>query len=312
MFIKKSKYYAKLLFASGLILFCVGVLAAQKYTGSPVTKVRLMQVINSKQFSLPELLGIVKTKGVDFKVTSEVEAELLAIKTRPQIIDVVKSNYRAPAVMAANTEANTKSTTAARRSNANTNVSQAPARKTNAEKYEELYYQGLQLISQYQKATTPQQVVGIANQIIEIGYQGIELDKTRPEAYKIVGSGLIFNKQFEMAEEFGQKAINLGSSLAFPVYHLSGTPHPETLYVGKNYITVESNQKYFQYASNEIREVSPQGFYNIPNGSVAVLGIATTKDGRSDEWYFTPATSGTTQEAEMIIRLIKKNASGGR
>lgn len=311
MYIKNLKYYAKFLFVSGLILFCSGSLSAQKHAGTPVSKVRLMKVVTSKTSSVPDIIDIIKEQGIDFKVTAAVEEEFLALKTRPQIIEAMRNNYRAPAAVAATT-ARTKSAPV-NRGNGNKNVSQTSAQKTNDEKYEELYYKGLQLISQYQKAKSPQQVVGIANQIIEIGNQGIQLDKTRPEAYKIVGSGLIFNKQFEMAEKFGQEAINLGSSLAFPVYHLSGTPHPETLYVGKNYITVESNQKYFQYSSSEILEVSPQGFYNIPDGgSVAVLGIATMKDGQSDAWYFIPATSGTTQEAAMIIRLIKKNAYGGR
>lgn len=314
MLVKKVKVYANFLFAGSLILLGSSLLLAQKHTGSPVTKVRLMKVITSKAYSLPEIVSTVEDHGVDFKVTSAVEDEFLAIKTRPQVIEAMKNNYRAPAAAVAANTSTTKANNAANtKSGGNTNVSQTSSQSSKDNKYEELYYKGLQLMSQFRNATSPQQVNGIANQIIEIGYQGIELDKSRPEAYKVVGSGLMFNRQFEMAEKFGQQAINLGSSLGFSVFHMSGTPHPETLYVGKNYITIESNQKYFQYSSDEILEVSPQGFYNLPNGSsVAVLGIATLKDGRSDAWYFAPGVSGTTREAEMIIRLVKKNASAGR
>lgn len=316
MLIKKMKFYINFLLAGSLILLCSVVFLAQKYTGSPVTKDRLMKVISSKAYSLPEIVTTIEGHGVDFKLTSAVEDEFLAIKTRPQIIEAMKNNYRAPATSATTaTSSTTKNNVAANtnRSMANTNVSQSSTSSSTDTKYEELYFQGLQLMSQLPKATSPQQVNQLANQIIEIGYQGIELDKSRPEAYKVVGSGLMLNGQYDMAEKFGQEAINRGSSLGFLMYHLSGTPHPETLYVGKGYITVESNQKYFQFMSNQILEVSPQGFYNLPNGgSAAVLGIATSKDGRNDAWYFAPGLTGSSQEAAMIMRLIKKNASGGR
>lgn len=312
MIIKNLKKYMNFFLMGGLILLCSVSISAQKYTGSPVTKVRIMRVISSKEFSLPNIIQVINEHGVDFKMTSAVEEEFLAIKTRPQIIEALKNNYRAPAVT---TTASTTKTTTNNRSNTgneNTGSSQVSTESSKDEKYEELYYQGLQLINQIRTATSQQQVVNIASKIVEIGNQAIELNESRPEAYKLVGSGLMFGGKYDMAVKYAQQAVDLGSSVAFPVWHLYGTTHQEVLYIGKNYITVESNQEYFQFSSEQIREASPQGYYNLPNGnSVAVFGVGTLKNGRTDAWYFSPS-SGTVQEAQMIVQLIKKNASQGR
>lgn len=279
----------------GLALFCPALLSAQNYVGSPMTKVRLLKVIASGQHAVPNIVQIIKEHGVDFKITAASEAELLAVKTRRQIIDAVKSNYRAPAAAVAATKNHTAKSTSV-------------ARTDTTEEYERLYYQGLQMMSQLRQTTSREQYSKLAQSMKNVALQAIKLDASRPEAYKTVGSFYLLTGNFSEAEKYGQEAINRGGSLAFPVYHLSGTPHPETLHIGRNFITVESNQKFFQYNSGEITDIQPMNNYNTPNGSVAAFGIATSKDGSPVEWYFSPANTGSAQEARLIMRLIQKNA----
>lgn len=316
MFIKEFKIFTRVLKACGVILICFALLTGQTYTGSPVTKVRMLQVISSREYPMPKIIEIINEQGVNFKITPEVEEELLAIKTRPQIITALKNNYRAPVVARPtmqNTNAILQNTTIRVPVSNQMSANVQTSIQTSDEKYEELYFKGLDILKQMRSATNPSQMSGLADQIIEIGYQATLIDRSRPEAYKLVGSGLMFNREFDKAEGAGQKALDRGGTIAFTVYHLAGVPHLEVIHLGKNYITIESNQEFFEFKTDEILEVSPQGFYRLPNGaSVAVLGIATYKNGRRDAWYFTPAVSGTSPEVQMIVNLIKRNASGGK
>ena len=277
----------------GFLLFCPAWLAAQNYTDFPVTKPRLIKLIKSKQYPLPFIIERIKKSGVDFKLTAAVEEEFLAVKTKRQIIDAIRDNFRAPSVAAP-----VKNTT--------------PKQEDTTEKYEQLYYQGLQMIEQLRAATTRQQADNIAQSMKDIGLRAIKLNPSRPDAYKVVGSALLLTGNFSEAEKYGQEALNRGGSLAFPVYHLSGTPHLEILHIAKGFITVESDQKFFEYNTREILDIERQSNYSAPRGSVAVFSISAFKNNSSVDWYFSPANTGSDQEANLIMRLIQKNAAAGR
>ncbi|HLM60360.1 MAG TPA: hypothetical protein VK308_06135, partial [Pyrinomonadaceae bacterium] len=239
----------------------------------------------------------------DFKLTPAVERELLAVKTNGQIIDAAKNNFRAPS----------NATTVKNNNAPNKNVAANSFKQEDtAEKYEQLYYQGLQMIDQLRAATTRQQAIDIAQSMKDIGFQAIKLDSSRPDAYKVVGSAFLLTGNFNEAEKYGQEAINRGGSLAFPVYHLSGTPHLEILHIGSGFITVESDQKFFQYNTREIVDIKTQRNYNAPGGSVAVFSISAVKNNSPADWFFSPANTGSAGEANLIIRLIERNTTAGR
>lgn len=285
---------------------------AQKYWGRPVQKAMLIKVVRTRAKTVPEIVKTIKDHGVNFQLTSATEGELLAARAKPQIIEAVRNNYRTAEVAAV--RRNTGGSMAANTNimATNTVASQTSDEDDQEERYDDLYFDALDAFSQMQTATDREQANGFAKQLVDIAFKLFEIDDSRPEAYKLTGSAAMVRGKYALAEEYGQKAIDRGGSLGFNVWHLSGAPHPEVLHVGKNYITVESNQKFFEFNSSHIMQVAPQGYYNLPNGSsVPVLGIATSKDGRNDAWYFAGAT-GNVDELQMIMRLIKKNASGGR
>jgi hypothetical protein len=293
------KFIIKNLLSSGtlgLILLCPAWLSAQKYVGNPVTKPRLIKTIQSKQIALPEIVTLIKTNGVDFQLTAAVEQELSAVKTRSQIIDAVRANFRAP--------------------KGPTVVNKGGSAKGNAEssdeKYEQLYYQGLGLIDQLRSATNRQQALNIAQSMKDIGLRAIKLNPSRPDAYKVVGSAALLTGNFMEAEKYGNEAISRGGSLAFPVYHLSGTPHIEILYIGNGFITVESDQKLFQYNGREVAGVDLRENYNAPGGMVSVFRILAAKNNAPAEWFFSPANTGSAGESELIMRFIQKNSMARR
>lgn len=302
------------------ILFGTTILLAQTYSGSPVTKARLLKVIQSKEYAVPVIVKIIKEQGVDFKVNDQVEEELLGIKANNQIIEAAKNNYRA-VVVTPSTAGNTRATntsgpstgasnrgTSAANTYSATEKQEVSSNKQNStEEYEQLYYQGVQLISQLRSATTQQQAYSVAQSLKDTGNRAIKLDPSRPEAYKLVGSALLLTGDFMEAERYGQQAIDRGGSLAFPVYHMTANPHPETLYIGKGFITVESNQEYFEFRNREVYNVLSQPNYNAMGRSIAIFSLITYKNNVPSEWYFTPANTYTVQEANLIMDLIRAN-----
>lgn len=76
-----------------LMLFASNVLLAQ-YKGNPVKKEKLINVLRSKQLQTREIVGVIKTNGVDFEVTPVIEKELVAAGARPEVIAAARSNFR--------------------------------------------------------------------------------------------------------------------------------------------------------------------------------------------------------------------------
>lgn len=280
--------------AAVLVSLAVTVLHAQKYSGWPVTKDRLVKAVKSKQFAVPTLVRQISKNGVDFELTLSVEGELRSARAHEDIINAVRTNYRyagAGRGTATNRPAQTE-------------------RDTAGEQYDQLYYQGLSTLTQVRTATSVAQAQSIVRSVIDTGSQAIKLIPTRPEAYTLVCAAHLFTRNFPEAERYAQIAIDRGGDVAIPVYHLAGTPHLELLHIGTGFVTVESEQKFFQFNSGEISNPQEEDDYVIGAISVAVFSISTNKNGRSDLWYFSPGVTGTTQEAQMMLRLIRKNSIG--
>lgn len=261
---------------------------AQKYTGSPVTKERLVRAVRSRQFAVPVLVKQIKISGVDFELTPAIEGELAAAGAHSQVVEAVRISYRYAGQARGR---------------------QVPAPDAKGERYEQLYYQGLDALQRLRTATTIQEAGSIARSVIALAQQAINADPSRHEAYTLVGSAHLLTRNMSEAERYGQMAIDRGGSLAFPVYHLAGMPHIETLYIGLGFATIESNQKFFQFTAAEVTGPQRQNNYMMSGIMVAVFSINTFKEGRRDIWYFAPANTGTAEEADMIIRLVRKNCS---
>lgn len=279
------------LIAAQIVIFSSAEAAGQNYTGSPVTKERLIRAVRSRQFSVPILVKTIRTSGTDFEVTPAVERELLAARANREIVDAAKENYRYRG------SGKSKPPT--------------PGPDTAGDNYERLFYDGLDKLNQLRMATSPDQAQYLSRTVIALGNQAISLDRSRPEAYTLVGAANVLLRNFSEAQRYGQSALDRGGNLAFPVYHLSGTPHPETLYIGKGFVTIESDQKFFQFAGREVSNPMMQQDYMMGNVRVAVFSIMTAKAGRNDVWYFAPGSTGTTGEANMILQLIRNNSLSG-
>jgi hypothetical protein len=84
-----------------LLAFCwslnLSSVVAQKYQGTPATKQGIVKALASKQFQTREIVQRINARGVDFELTPGIQSELVAVGARPEIIEAVRNNYRAPA-----------------------------------------------------------------------------------------------------------------------------------------------------------------------------------------------------------------------
>ena len=286
---------------AAMLLIATGPALAQKYSGSPVTKDRLLRAVRSKQFAVPVVVRQIQESGVDFEMTPVVESELRGVNANPKIIDAVRANYRYAGA-------------APSRTGTGRTVQPPPIveRDTNGERYEQLYYEGVEVLARLQLAYDPVQAVGITRSAIGYGEQAVKLSPTRPEAYALIAAGHLFSQNFAEAERYGEMSLERGGSLAFLVYHLAGEPHPETLHIGKGFLTVESNQKFFQFNGRESSNPRVQGDYQVGMMRVPVFSFSTFKDGRNDVWNFAPGYTAMPQEAALIVRLIQKYSIGSK
>ncbi len=78
-----------------LIVFSSSLVVLAQYKGLPVKKEKLVSVLRSRQLQTREIVAVIKSNGVDFRVTDLVEAELKGAGARPEVIAAAKSNYRA-------------------------------------------------------------------------------------------------------------------------------------------------------------------------------------------------------------------------
>jgi hypothetical protein len=285
----RNQIVAAMLPCIGMILSIALAVHGQSYTGLPVTKERLVRTVKSKQFSVPLIVGQIKKSGVDFELTTSIEAELSSAGAHAQIVDAVRTNYRYKA--------------------SGTRTPPKPEVDVAGEKYEALFYRSVEALNTLRSATSVQQATAFSKNVFDLGTKAIAADPSRPEAYTIVGAAHMFLRNFTEAERYGQMALDRGGNLAFPVYHLSGQPHPEMLYVGSGYVTVESAQKNFQYYGKDIRNLRVEQNYFTGSGYVAAFSISTNKAGQSEVWYFSPGMTGTPEEAQLILNLISKNST---
>ncbi|MDQ6788882.1 MAG: hypothetical protein M3033_18925 [Acidobacteriota bacterium] len=70
----------------------------QTYKGLAVKKEKLISVLRSKQLQTREIVNIINSNGVDFQLTPTVQTELIGAGARPEVIEAIRNNYRAPAV----------------------------------------------------------------------------------------------------------------------------------------------------------------------------------------------------------------------
>jgi hypothetical protein len=88
----------KRIFHFFILILLVSSFAVFGQNNKPTTKNGLVKTLRSKQFQTRQIVGFIEQRGVDFKLTPDVEEELIAAGARPQVIEAVRNNYRGTTV----------------------------------------------------------------------------------------------------------------------------------------------------------------------------------------------------------------------
>jgi hypothetical protein len=146
--------------------------------------------------------------------------------------------------------------------------------------------------------------------------QAIQLDPAQPRAYQLLGfTRLYLQNDIESAELEMRKAIQLGGSAAFRVFHDHGEGSFQktcsgTLFVTQTNVTFKADdgRDTFEALDRDIREIkvnkfvgaNPFGALLGGKGDVGAFHIKVTKN-----YNFAPLTE-KKKESELIIKLVKE------
>ncbi len=254
--------------------------------GDPVKRDRLVKVLRSKRFQTRDIVQIIRENGVDFRVTSDVQNELVAAGARPAVIEAAKNNYRGGPSSSAKASSTVVSTGAPRNT-----------------------YDGL--IDQAVEAYDVRKDLKTTNDLLQ---RAAAMQPSNPRAYQFLGFlNLYGHKNFDEAERHWKKAISLGGSAVLRVIHDRGggmflASNRGSLYIAKNTVRFESddNKSTFETSDRNIQKVEVNSklkrLFQLKGGS---FKIVLEKEDKTANYNFAPL-SGKTDESKMIIRLIGK------
>jgi hypothetical protein len=262
----------------------------------PITRDGLIRAVRINGLSTAELVQQIQARGVAFQMTPDAEAELRAAGARPEIIAAARANYR-PAVAAGG----------GRRPPAGAS---RPSARSGPD-YDDLTDQAT--------AAYDARDASRATQLLR---QAIQSNPQQPRAYQLLGfTQLYLQSDIAEAEKHMRKAIELGGSAAFRVFHdhLNGSFNQTcagTLFVTRTNMTfrADDGRDTFEAADNLIKEiktnkVSGGAFGMLLGGkNLGAFHIKVRFGSDSKNYNFAPLTNKKA-ESELIIALVK--AYGG-
>ena len=355
-----------------IVIVTSGVVFGQR--GKPTTQAGLVKTLRSKQFQTRQIVGFIEERGVDFKLTPAVEADLVAAGARPQVIEAVRNNYRAsvPVSRVSNkTSGNTnnsggvltkdgllktlraknvsngvlldriekngvsfETTSSVERELSSAGASPAIITavknayrggnrasvddddlSSGSSRYENLIEQAIETYNRDVSSSLPANSAGRL-QAIKTLTQAAQMQPNNPIAFQQIGFMVLYGtlNGFSLSETSFRKALDLGGSAVFRVYHDHDGIFKDvcqgSLYVSKDGVRFESddNKHTFYTTDANIKQVKTNSSwkraFQTKSGSFKiVLNDQSDKDGK--KFSFAPLTDNM-EESKMVIRLIGK------
>lgn len=294
----KTKLFASFILLC-LCLSAFSVVATAQNEGA-ASKEKLIRLLESKQYQAADIAAVIRKIGVNFQLTPEIEKELVAAGARPIVITAVRSSYR-PAVIGGK----------------NLGGKAIPPKNQNAPKipntavksgtnYEALIDEALSLFYKDQKT----------DRAVETLQRAVKLSPRDSRAYQSLGFMYLYGyRNFQEAENFMQKAVELGGSAVFRVRHAHDKTFSYTctgsLYVTRNSVKFESddNRHTFQTPDSGIEKIaevsSLRRLFQRKGGAFKIV-LRDRAENDKDTFNFSPLT-GKSEESEMIIRIVSKS-----
>jgi hypothetical protein len=255
-----------------------------KPVGEPMSKTEIVSLL-SNGVSDERVRANVEARGVNFKATSGDKQDIRSAGGSVALSNLVEQSYLNPNEGYAPTG----------------NV--APAQTVS---YDDLINLAIQQIGASNFSG--------AGQTLD---RAIALDPSQPRAYQVVGTTLLYGGgDIATVEQFMRKAVDLGGSAVFRVYHdddgTFNTVCTGSLFVAKDTIRYESddNRHTFETSTVNVKSAKAQGGFRQAFNNQAYPGTFNIKlssgDKDSKNYNFAPG-SGKQTESALILRLIGKN-----
>ncbi|MEW6207290.1 MAG: hypothetical protein AB1631_02920 [Acidobacteriota bacterium] len=107
----QSSFLKSSIFLAAVCLFLAFSFAlAQTQPKPPYDKDKLIKVVQLNALTTKEIIEAINSRGVDFKVTPNVEGEFRQAGAQPELIDALRKNYRPPASKNTGASSSTPST----------------------------------------------------------------------------------------------------------------------------------------------------------------------------------------------------------
>ena len=289
--VKKCKSYIKVTTACFLLLIASGNLIAQ-YKGAPVKKNRLVQAIRSRQLQTRDIVTIINTNGVDFRLTSEIKKSLVAAGARPEIIQAVSNNSRL--------------------SLKNNNVvAKVGKRKIiRKDKPEPPDYDDLldQAIYFYKDRKNPKDAMRLLQ-------SAAKANPGNPAAYQMMGFVNLYGlNNYAQAEKSMWQSIINGGSAVFRVYHDDNGKFTNrcagSLYISQDTLRFESDDNAHTFETSTVNvdkiKLDVESTRIWKKHSVFKVFLKIGKD--KAKFRFAPLT-GQPEESKMVERFIAASNS---
>lgn len=288
--LKIEKCSGAVKFATACFLILVnGINLFAQYKGAPVKQERLIKVLRSRQLQTRDIVTVINTNGVDFKVTPEIKKLLIAAGARPEVIQAAAKNPRFAI------------------GNANSQFAETDRRKPNrvskpiAPNYDDLLERAL---SSYKDQGNP-------NIAISYLQAAVKLKPKSPAAYQMLGFVNMYGlKNFPQAEKLMRESIANGGSAVFRVYHddtggFSGRCSG-SLYISPQSIRFESddNRHTFETSIVNIEKIKLDYESNKTWKSRSILKVFLKFGKDQAKFRFAPI-SGEEEESKMVGRFIR-------
>jgi hypothetical protein len=260
---------------------------APNFTGNPLSKDAVVALLQNGVADA-QVQQNVRTRGVNFKLNAALTQEIRSAGGSPSLVNLINASFANP-------------------------NSGNPGNAGND--YEDYINQALETYNADVKSSQPLNSPGRIK-ALEILQQAVKMNPSNPSAYQQIGFMTLYGTTngFSLSEQFMKKAIDLGGSAVFRVYHDHDGVFSDTcngsLYISRDGVRFESddNRHTFDTTDANIKQVKTNSSwrraFQTKSGSFKiVLNDQSDKDGK--KFSFAPLTDNI-EESKMVIRLIGK------
>lgn len=263
-----------------------GSSGSQNFGGNPLSKDAIVALLQNGVTDA-QVQQNIKSRGVNFKLNAAATQEIKSAGGSVALVNLINASYANPNSGAGNT----------------------------VESYEDYINQALETYNADVTASAPLNSAGRLK-AIEILKQAAQMNPNNPSAYQQLGFMTLYGTSngFSVSEQFMKRAVELGGSAVFRVFHDHDGVFNDTcsgsLYISKDGVRFESddNRHTFDTTDANIKQVKTNSSwrraFQTKSGSFKiVLNDQSDKDGK--KFSFAPLTDNI-EESKMVIRLIGK------